>query len=73
MTQRAFDTTITEPGYKAFLSLVPHFCSRRGFVPLDCGPLGNARYVEAITMPNLKLAFGQGMGIGIAFKAVGLD
>ena len=41
-----------------------------GFDPLDCGPLSNARYIEAITMLTVNLAFAEGFGADFAFKVV---
>lgn len=39
-----------------------------GFEPVDAGPLCNARYIEPTGMLFIQLAYGQGLGPGIAAK-----
>lgn len=39
-----------------------------GFDPVDCGPLKNARYLEAMGVLIINLAFNYGMGTSIGFK-----
>ena len=39
-----------------------------GFVALDCGELKNARYLEAMAMLWIQLAFVEGYGMNCAFK-----
>jgi hypothetical protein len=39
-----------------------------GFEPVDCGPLKNARYLEAMGILIINLAFVYGMGTNIGYK-----
>jgi predicted dinucleotide-binding enzyme len=39
-----------------------------GFDPVDCGPLKNARYLEAMGNMLINLAYTYGMGTGIGYK-----
>jgi predicted dinucleotide-binding enzyme len=39
-----------------------------GFDPVDCGPLKNARYLEAMGILIINLAFAYGMGTSIGYK-----
>jgi 8-hydroxy-5-deazaflavin:NADPH oxidoreductase len=41
-----------------------------GFDPVDCGPLKNARFLEAMGNMIINLAFKYGMGNGIGYKLV---
>lgn len=41
-----------------------------GFDPIDCGPLRNARYLEAMGILIINLAFKFGMGNTIGYKLV---
>jgi hypothetical protein len=41
-----------------------------GFDPVDCGPLKAARYLDAMAMMIMNLAFKYGMGTGIGYKLV---
>jgi 8-hydroxy-5-deazaflavin:NADPH oxidoreductase len=41
-----------------------------GFDPIDCGPLKSARYLEAMAIMIINLAFTNGMGTKIGFKLV---
>ncbi|HSQ48166.1 MAG TPA: hypothetical protein VLL96_00595, partial [Candidatus Deferrimicrobiaceae bacterium] len=39
-----------------------------GFDPVDCGPLKNARYLEAMGNMLINLAYTYGMGTAIGYK-----
>jgi 8-hydroxy-5-deazaflavin:NADPH oxidoreductase len=39
-----------------------------GFDPVDCGPLKNARYLEAMGNLIINLAYSYGMGVNIGYK-----
>jgi len=39
-----------------------------GFDPVDCGPLNAARYLEAMAIMIINLAFEHGLGTKIAYK-----
>jgi len=41
-----------------------------GFDPVDCGPLKNARFLEAMGNMLINLAYKYGMGSGIGYKLV---
>lgn len=41
-----------------------------GFDPVDCGPLKSARYLEAMGIMIINLAFNYGMGTKIGYKLV---
>ncbi|MGD0450961.1 MAG: hypothetical protein ABSA79_07925 [Candidatus Bathyarchaeia archaeon] len=41
-----------------------------GFDPVDCGPLKAARYLEAMGMLIINLAFEYGLGPKIGYKLV---
>jgi predicted dinucleotide-binding enzyme len=41
-----------------------------GFDPVDCGPLKAARYLEAMAILIINLAFTYGMGTNIGYKLV---
>jgi 8-hydroxy-5-deazaflavin:NADPH oxidoreductase len=41
-----------------------------GFDPVDCGPLKSARYLEAMGILIINLAFGYGMGTKIGYELV---
>ena len=41
-----------------------------GFDPVDCGPLVAAKYLEAMGMLIINLAFEHGLGIKIGYKLV---
>ena len=41
-----------------------------GFDPIDCGPLKAARYLEAMAIMIINLAYSNGMGTKIGFKLV---
>lgn len=76
-----FDQNLTQPDYSGERGQM-FYCSDSaeakaavagliediGFDPLDCGPLSNARYIEAIAMLTVKLAFAEGFGTDFAFK-----
>ncbi len=40
------------------------------FKPVDCGPLANARYLEALAVLWIQLAFVEGRGPGLSFHLV---
>ena len=42
-----------------------------GFVAVDCGKLANARYLEAMAMLCIQMAFVQDYGLGCTFKFMG--
>jgi 8-hydroxy-5-deazaflavin:NADPH oxidoreductase len=42
-----------------------------GFVAVDCGKLSNARYLEAMAMLSIQMAFAQDHGIDSTFKFMG--
>jgi len=41
-----------------------------GFDPVDCGPLKSARYLDAMAMMLIQMAFQHGMGTKIGFKLI---
>jgi 8-hydroxy-5-deazaflavin:NADPH oxidoreductase len=41
-----------------------------GFDPVDCGPLKSARYLEAMGISIINLAFNHGMGTNIGYRLV---
>jgi len=41
-----------------------------GFEPLDCGSLKTARYLDAMAMMIMQIAFKQGLGTSIGYKMV---
>jgi predicted dinucleotide-binding enzyme len=41
-----------------------------GFDPIDCGPLSSARYLEAMAILIINLAYSYGMGSKIGYKLV---
>jgi len=44
-----------------------------GFLPLDAGPLKNARYLEPLAALNIYLGYGAGHGTSIAPSWIGID
>ena len=48
--------------------VVRNLIEELGFVALDCGELKNARYLEAMAMLWIQLAFVEGYGMNCAFK-----
>ncbi len=50
--------------------IVAQLTSDIGFDPVDCGPLKAARYLEAMGMLIINLAFAYGAGTKIGFKLV---
>jgi predicted dinucleotide-binding enzyme len=48
--------------------IVAKLTSDIGFDPVACGPLKNARYLEAMGILIINLAFAYGMGTSIGYK-----
>jgi predicted dinucleotide-binding enzyme len=49
---------------------VAKLTSDMGFDPVDCGPLRSARYLEAMGILNISLAYKYGLGTDIGFRLV---
>jgi NADPH-dependent F420 reductase len=49
-------------------SIAAKLIEQAGLVPADCGPLRNARYLEALAMLWIDMAFGHRRGQRFAFK-----
>jgi predicted dinucleotide-binding enzyme len=50
--------------------IVAQLTSDIGFDPLDCGPLKAARYLEAMGIMIINLAFSYGMGTKIGYRMI---